>query len=165
MAMILPFSQVMRLIDAANVRRRSSRGESDMLADLDAPDPEWELNERFRTKTALAVYGTLAPGERNHHVVAPLGGSWTPGLVHGDLVVSGWGAELGYPALRPRIRGPAVSVRVLAAAGLADAWPALDELEGSEYQRVLVPVLVAGSERGPRLLTVANLYAAAEAST
>jgi hypothetical protein len=61
-----------------------------------------------------------------------------------------------------------VAVKVLTAPLLATAWPTLDRFEGPEYQRILVPVFRA--ELGPdqaderRLYTVANLYAATEAS-
>jgi len=113
----------------------------------------------------LAVYGTLAPGKPNHHVLAPLGGEWTDGLIEGDLLPMGWGAELGYPGFRPR--GDAVAVRVLTAPSLATAWADLDRFEGPGYERILV--VVFGTEPGPeqagerRPYKVANLYAAAEA--
>jgi gamma-glutamylcyclotransferase (GGCT)/AIG2-like uncharacterized protein YtfP len=137
------------LVAAANVARWRS-GEP--------AEAERRLEALFRTRETLAVYGTLAPGRSNHHVVAPLGGSWTEGWIEGDLLAVGWGATLGYPAFRPRIGGPAVPVWVLTAATLPAAWPALDRFEGPGYRRILVPVFT--DER--RLHTVANLYAAAE---
>jgi gamma-glutamylcyclotransferase (GGCT)/AIG2-like uncharacterized protein YtfP len=116
----------------------------------------------------LAVYGSLAPGRSNYHVVAPLGGEWTDGLVEGEYLPVGWGAALGYPAFRPRVGGAAVAVQVLTAPLLTTAWPMLDDFEGAEYQRILVPVFLteAGSgQAGARqLYTVANLYAASEGS-
>ena len=57
---------------------------------------------------------------------------------------------------------------MLTAPLLATAWPDLDRFEGPGYERILVPVF--GTELGPghagerRLHTVANLYAATEAS-
>ena len=142
------------LIAAANALRRG----------LDAPgghDAEQQLEALFTTSHRLAVYGTLAPGQPNHHIVAPLGGEWVPGLVEGDLHPSGWGAALGYPAFYPRDGGPIVPVQLLITPRLAAAWPDLDAFEGLEYQRVLVPVFNDAEER--RLYTVANLYAAAGA--
>lgn len=115
----------------------------------------------------MAVYGTLAPGQPNHHIVAPLGGAWTDGLIEGELVPVGWGAALGYWAFRPRVGGAAVAVQVLTTPSLATAWPTLDCFEGPEYQRIVVPVF--RTERSPgqagarQLATVANLYAATEA--
>ncbi len=127
-------------------------------------DAERQLDALFRTSHTLAVYGTLAPGQPNHHVVAPLGGEWTGGLIEGDLLPVGWGAPLGYPAFRPRIGGAAVAVQVLTAPMLATAWPTLDRFEGPEYRRILVPVFSPGLAGERRLDTVANLYSAAEAS-
>jgi hypothetical protein len=90
------------------------------------------------------------------------------GLIEGDLLPVGWGAALGYPGFRPRAGGAAVAAQVLTAPLLATAWPTLDRFEGPGYQRILVPVF--STEPGPgqagerRLYTVANLYAATEAS-
>lgn len=59
-------------------------------------------------------------------------------------------------------------MQVLTAPLLATAWPTLDRFEGPEYQRILVPVF--STELSPRqsgerrVHTVANLYAATEAS-
>ena len=152
-------SEVRRLVDAANAARQRSDA---------AGDAERWLDDHFRTSHTLAVYGTLAPGQPNHHVVAPLGGEWTDGLIEGDLIPLGWGAALGYPGFRPRAGGEAVAVKVLTVPSLATAWPDLDRFEGPGYRRILVPIF--GTELGPeqagerRLRTVANLYSANEAS-
>lgn len=140
---------VLRLVAAANAAR---------VAGSTGADAERQLDARFRTSETLAVYGTLAPGQPNHHIVEPLGGAWTAGVIEGDLFPTGWGAVLGYPAFRPREGGTAVAVQVLTAPSLPAAWPMLDEFEGREYQRIVVPVFSADGER--RLDTVANLYAA-----
>lgn len=152
-------SEVTRWIDAANAVRWQGDGHAEGSA---AAEAERRLEARFGTSRVLAVYGTLAPGEPNHHVVAPLGGEWTAGVVEGDLAPVGWGATMGYPAFRPREGGAAVPVRVLTSAGLTAAWPDLDRFEGPEYRRILVPVFQAGGPGQPPLHTVANLYAAAQ---
>jgi gamma-glutamylcyclotransferase (GGCT)/AIG2-like uncharacterized protein YtfP len=163
----LPLPEVRRLVTAANAVRRQ-RDASGSAVGSDGRCAERQLDAVFRTSHTLAVYGTLAPGQPNHHIVAPLGGEWTEGLIEGDLLPVGWGAALGYPGFRPRVGGTAVAVRVLTAPLMATAWPTLDRFEGPEYQRILVPVFSA--ELGPgqagerRLCTVANLYAATEAS-
>jgi len=163
----LSLPEVRRLVAAANAVRRQ-RDASGSAVGSDSRRAERQLNVLFRTSHTLAVYGTLAPGRPNHHVVAPLGGESTDGLIEGDLLPVGWGATLGYPGFRPRAGGDAVAVQVLTAPSLATAWPTLDRFEGSEYQRILVPVF--GTELGPeqagerRLYTVANLYAATETS-
>jgi gamma-glutamylcyclotransferase (GGCT)/AIG2-like uncharacterized protein YtfP len=153
----MSLAEVERLVSAAN----AARWQSDVLGS--EADAERRLDVLFGTGHTLAVYGTLAPGQPNHHVVAPLGGEWTEGVVEGDLFPVGWGATLGYPAFRSRAGGPAVAVWVLTAPRLATAWPTLDHFEGSEYRRILVPVFRPGPADERRLYTVANLYAAAEA--
>ena len=84
----------------------------------------------------LFVYGTLAPGRPNEHVLAPLGGTWVPATVNGDLLDVGWGAEHGYPALALRSDGPEVAGFLFTAPTLADHWDSLDEFEGPGYERV-----------------------------
>ncbi|HEX6041360.1 gamma-glutamylcyclotransferase family protein [Longimicrobium sp.] len=157
--MELSLDEVNRLVDAANTARWQEGGS----ASAEAVDAERRLEARFGTSRTLAVYGTLAPGEPNHHVVAPLGGDWTDGVIEGNLVPVGWGATLGYPAFRPRIGGADVAVKVLRAPALPAAWPELDRFEGPGYRRILVPVLTSDAKGERRLHAVANLYAAAEA--
>jgi gamma-glutamylcyclotransferase (GGCT)/AIG2-like uncharacterized protein YtfP len=106
------------------------RGDLDRRTVAEAADAERRLDDLFGSSHTLAVYGTLVPGGPNHHVVAPLGGEWTDGLIEGDLLPLGWGADLGYPGLRSRVGGDAVAVQVLTAPLLATAWPDLDRFEG-----------------------------------
>jgi gamma-glutamylcyclotransferase (GGCT)/AIG2-like uncharacterized protein YtfP len=163
----LSLPEVRRLLAAANAVRRQ-RDASGSAVGSDGRHAEQRLDTLFGTSHTLAVYGTLAPGRPNHHVVAPLGGEWTDGLIEGDLLPAGWGAALGYPGFRPRVGGAAVAVQVLTAPSLETAWPTLDRFEGPGYERILVPVF--STELGPgqtderRLYKVANLYAATEAS-
>lgn len=88
----------------------------------------------------LFVYGTLAPGRPNEHVLAPLAGAWQPGAVKGRLLPHGWGATLGYPALIPDDAGEEVRGLLFTADKLGAFWPALDEFEGEGYERVLIDV-------------------------
>jgi gamma-glutamylcyclotransferase (GGCT)/AIG2-like uncharacterized protein YtfP len=150
----LSHEEVGRLIDAANAARSGGGGSGS-----DAGDAERRLDALFQTSQRLAVYGTLAPGQPNHHVVAPLGGEWTDGVIEGDLLPVGWGAALGYPAFRPG--SGTVPVKLLTSPLLATSWPDLDEFEGAEYQRILVPVFRCGAGDERCLYTVANVYAAA----
>ena len=163
----LSLPEVRMLVAAANAVRQQ-RDASGSAVGSDGRRAEQQLDALYGTSHTLAVYGTLAPGQPNHHVVAPLEGEWTDGLIEGDLLPEGWGASLGYPGFRPRAGGDAVAVQVLTTPSLATAWPTLDRFEGPEYQRILVPVF--STEPGPgqagerRLYTVANLYEAIEAS-
>jgi len=157
----LSLDDVTRLVAAVN----AARGHRDLVGRVQAPsidDAEERLEARFRTRHVLAVYGTLAPGRSNHHVVAPLGGEWTDGVVEGELLPEGWGAALGYAAFRPLAGGATVAVHVLTSARLPDAWAWLDAFEGPEYRRILVPVFGPGAAGERRLRTVANLYAVAD---
>jgi gamma-glutamylcyclotransferase (GGCT)/AIG2-like uncharacterized protein YtfP len=147
-------AELMQLVDTANAARRRSRttgGERNHQSDA-----EDRLESLYGTSERLAVYGSLAPRRQNHHMVAPLGGTWAEGVVEGYLVTYGWGAAIGFPALTLRPGDPAVAVHVLTSAALRSAWSDLDAFEGAEYRRVLVPVWSATEPR--TLLTVANLY-------
>jgi gamma-glutamylcyclotransferase (GGCT)/AIG2-like uncharacterized protein YtfP len=42
----------------------------------------------------LFVYGTLAPGRPNEHMLAEVDGEWETATVRGRLVQEGWGADL-----------------------------------------------------------------------
>ncbi|QQP97126.1 gamma-glutamylcyclotransferase family protein [Lysobacter enzymogenes] len=103
----------------------------------------------------LAVYGTLAPGEPNHHHLSAVPGVWRAGTVNGRLEQVGWGADMGYPALVWSPDGEPVAVQAFASEELPAHWPRLDEFEGAQYLRILVPVRFDDGA-----VAVANLYAA-----
>lgn len=88
----------------------------------------------------LFVYGTLAPGRPNEHILAPLGGTWQPGSVRGRLHAQGWGAALGYPGLIPDEQGEEIRGFLFASDDLAAFWPTLDAFEGEQYARVALDV-------------------------
>lgn len=100
----------------------------------------------------LAVYGTLLPGEVNHHRVAHLRGTWIRGAVHGALHPTGWGTTYGFPALRWHPDAAAVPVKMLTSEDLPGAWARLDAFEGPGYRRSIVPVTTAHG------VILANLY-------
>lgn len=117
---------------------------------------ERHFARRYQADRRFAVYGTLAPGKPNHHHLSGLDGTWTQGhFVTGRLEPSGWGADMGYPALRWSESGDAIEVQLFASDDLPEHWARLDAFEGDEYLRILVPV---HAPNGP--MTVANLYAA-----
>jgi gamma-glutamylcyclotransferase (GGCT)/AIG2-like uncharacterized protein YtfP len=141
----LSLPEVKRLVAAANASRRQSDASGSVVGS-NGRRAKRQLDALFRPNHTLAVYGTLAPGRPNHHVLAPLGGEWTDGTIEGDLLPMGWGADLGYPGFRPRVGGDAVAVQVLTAPLLTTAWPDLDRFEDPNYERILV--LVFGTELG-----------------
>jgi gamma-glutamylcyclotransferase (GGCT)/AIG2-like uncharacterized protein YtfP len=88
----------------------------------------------------LFVYGTLAPGRPNGHILEAVGGTWEPASVAGTLYPEGWGAAVGYPGVV--LDGGAGEVRGLlfTSRGLPAHWAALDEFEGEGYERVRTSV-------------------------
>lgn len=93
--------------------------------------------------TRLAVYGSLAPGQSNHHQLAGLEGTWRAGTVTGTLADNGWGAALGYPALTLDSEGTAIPVQLFESADLPAHWSRLDAFEGADYRRAVAQVTTA----------------------
>ena len=108
----------------------------------------------------LAVYGSLLPGEDNHHHVATLAGRWMEGTVEGSLCDRGWAARQGYPGFVPGSSGDRVAVKVLESPALPDAWDRLDAFEGEAYRRILAPVeMASGTGAGEETVwRVCNIY-------
>jgi gamma-glutamylcyclotransferase (GGCT)/AIG2-like uncharacterized protein YtfP len=87
----------------------------------------------------LAAYGTLRPGESNHHIVEEIKGVWFDGIVLGELDTTG-----RYPTFVYNSDGPPVAVKVLVSNELPAHWNRIDEFEGNGYVRNEVPVEVDG---------------------
>lgn len=83
----LSLADVRRLVAAANAARWPSDA-SESAVGWDGGEAERHLDALFGINQTLAVYGTLAPGQPNHHIVALLGGEWTDGLVEGYTVAN-----------------------------------------------------------------------------
>ena len=98
-------------------------------------------------ETRLAVYGSLAPGERNAWVLRGIAGEWTDGVVRGTLHRSGWGAGMGYPGFEPSPDGQAIPVKVLTSPELPRHWRRIDEFEGADYHRMPVTVELTDGTR------------------
>jgi gamma-glutamylcyclotransferase (GGCT)/AIG2-like uncharacterized protein YtfP len=84
----------------------------------------------------LFVYGSLAPGRENAHVLAPVPGTWDPARVTGRQFAEGWGAAAGYPGLVLDAAGSRVDGLLFSSPALADHWDRLDAFEGDGYTRV-----------------------------
>ena len=97
-------------------------------------------------KEHLFVYGTLVPGGPNEHVLADIGGTWEPATIAGTLRQSGWGAELGYPAIDLDEPSELVKGFLFGSENLVNHWPNLDEFEGEAYQRVIAKVALFNGE-------------------
>lgn len=88
----------------------------------------------------LFVYGTLAPGRPNAHVLAHVPGEWQPATVTGTLLEMGWGAAIGYPGIILDEHGREVEGFLFSSESLVDHWARLDQFEGEGYERVLATV-------------------------
>lgn len=89
---------------------------------------------------ALAIYGTLAPGRSNHHVVADIEGDWIDVAIRGHRFTARWRDSPGYPGFRPDPEGPIVEALVLASDEMSAHWDRLDHFEGPGYQRIEIEV-------------------------
>ena len=118
-----------------------------------------QATESMDRPNALFVCGTLAPGQVNAHVLAPLSGAWTEAQISGSLHDAAWGATHGCPGARlldndidkitadsfPR---SVVKGVLFESADLADFWQKLDDFEGIEYQaEITMAHLVTGEYR------------------
>lgn len=86
--------------------------------------------------TRLFVYGTLAPGKPNEHLLKAIGGTWEPATVRGTLYPNGWGAALGYPTLILDDSADEVEGLLFTSDALDNNWETLDAFEGPGYKRV-----------------------------
>jgi gamma-glutamylcyclotransferase (GGCT)/AIG2-like uncharacterized protein YtfP len=105
----------------------------------------------------LAVYGSLAPGKKNHNVIAGMAGSWRNAVLRGSLQNEGWGAGEGFPGFLWDGTNTPVAAQVFSSADLPHYWLRLDEFEGEEYQRILAPAEIESGE-----IEICNLYALAK---
>ena len=122
--------------------------------DGEAPDLEAGMEDAFEApSTRLAVYGSLAPGESNAWVLEGLRGRWLDGTVRGRLYEEGWGSGMGYPGFRWSRAGDVVTVKVFESPDLRRHWRRIDDFEGPDYLRSLVPVA-----RADQSVVVANIY-------
>lgn len=95
----------------------------------------------------LCAYGTLRPGQPNHHVIGVADESWAPvTLLNGEVE-----DEDGLPVLVP-LQGMSAPAELLATPELPALWQRLDEFEEPRYQRVL------GLYQRENRIGVANVY-------
>jgi gamma-glutamylcyclotransferase (GGCT)/AIG2-like uncharacterized protein YtfP len=122
---------VSNTMQAAPARIRTVQEREGMRAAAGPRYPEHRMIHR------LFVYGTLAPGQPNAHVLGDVPGSWEPASVTGTLLAEGWGAAIGYPGIVLDPRGETVPGLVFSSDALPEHWARLDDFEGDGYRRVL----------------------------
>lgn len=93
-----------------------------------------------RSMQRLFVYGTLAPGRANAHVLTGIDGTWEEASVTGKRYAEGWGAALGFPGLVLDPQGEQVAGFLFSSEQLGVHWARLDEFEGEGYERVVAQV-------------------------
>jgi len=125
-----------------------------------------QATELMDRPNALFVYGSLAPGRLNAHVLASLSGAWTEAQISGSLHDAGWGAAHGCPGARlldndidkmaaDSYPTGAVKGVLFESTDLADYWQTLDDFEGTEYQAEITTAhLVTGEYRRCVVYTV-----------
>lgn len=118
--------------------------------------PRWKRASPPATRPTAGSRSTARWRRANPTIItsAIWPGTGAPARSPGSLAPLGWGADLGYPALRWSADGAPVAAQMLASDELPAHWPRLDEFEGEQYLRILVPVRLAGGR-----VAVANLYA------
>ena len=102
------------------------------------------------------MYGSLAPGKSNHSQIESLNGKWIKGTIEGILVEKGWGQHLGFPGLlfEPKDQVTIIQCLVFFSEDLKDNWKRLDQFEGEDYERILIPYKLANGTGGQ-----GNVYA------
>jgi len=90
-------------------------------------------------ETRLIVYGSLAPGGANAFMLAGLVGEWYPCRIQGRM-----GAHRGFMSFRYDPKGPEHPAWLLASADLPRVIADLDDFEGEEYARIIIPAKVNG---------------------
>lgn len=84
----------------------------------------------------LFVYGTLAPGQPNEHVLADVPGEWEAAAVTGKLLQQGWGAAIGFPGIVLDESGAEIRGLLFGSDSLSAHWARIDAFEGDGYERV-----------------------------
>lgn len=89
--------------------------------------------------TRLVVYGSLAPGEANHHVLDGISGEWRACVITGTVEMHD-----GYRIFRWARDGDRIAAQMLISQDLPRNWLRLDEFEGGDYRRIVIPAEVGG---------------------
>jgi len=88
------------------------------------------------TDCRLFIYGTLAPGRSNHHIMNGMTGVWQKAVAKGHLGSCEWGPYKGYPGFTPSEHGTWVDGYLFSSPDLPQNWQRLDDFEGEQsYKR------------------------------
>jgi len=150
------------IIESLNKKLKTCKVTPIKLDELNLNKEEISFNQQYKPENILIVYGTLAPGRTNYHVIEHIKGEWQQGIVRGKLVKEGWGADLGYYAFRHVniTEQEEIKAFIFSSEELISNWEVLDEFEGSGYRRVLTKYELDNGEIG-----VGYVYAVNEENT
>lgn len=95
----------------------------------------------------LSVYGALCPDRENSHWLENIGGTLQKATVNGVVHTLDWGPDKGLPAIVLDQEAPLVEGYCFSTENLSQHWPALDEFEGMQYQRVQVMIKLDSGEQ------------------
>lgn len=128
-----------RMINQLNRKGAATQITADGFSIVGFTGEEAAFLQKHKPQNVLIVYGSLAPGESNHEVVAHMRGKWKPATIQGTVEKIGWGAAMGYSGFTPAVAGEGEKIKafVLFSDELSANWPMLDEFEGAEYKRIL----------------------------
>jgi hypothetical protein len=88
-------------------------------------------------ETKLIVYGSLAPGATNAFMLGGLVGEWHPCRIRGHM-----GAYRGFKSFRYDPQGLEHPAWLLSSDELPWIILDLDDFEGAEYERIIIPARV-----------------------
>ena len=95
---------------------------------------------------SLFVYGTLAPGEPNAHIMDSMVGHWHKASVRGKRFINGFGIHKNAPGFSPDPKGPIVNGLIFTSTDLPNHWSRIDAFEGPDYQRVEIEATLDSGE-------------------
>lgn len=101
---------------------------------------------RTKNEERLFVYGTLAPGEDNSHLIETANGHWESASCFGRIFTQTKGTHVGLPCFEPTVDGERVEGMLFSSFELVSYWEMLDKFEGELYERRLIPVKTGKGE-------------------
>lgn len=89
----------------------------------------------------LIVYGSLAPGGPNNFMLARLEGTWIKCVIRGRM-----GKYRGFKVFKFDPDGDEHQAWLFSSPLLPRKFPDLDDYEGDEYRRILIPAVIDDQE-------------------
>lgn len=87
-------------------------------------------------ESVLIIYGSLAPGEKNHHIISHIPGEWHRATIKGKIKDNGWSDNRSaYPEfnrVKDESEAETIHVQAFISKELHQYWTDIDEFEGTE---------------------------------